>query len=125
MSWETVLKINDATKLLRTLLTISREITGKDEIKLQAYIMARQIRSLYGGMEPKLESIKNAIRENMNGVWRDPDMAEKLLRNDPSIIRELERNNLSIDDVDWEEISAAVLSVYDKAIDALTEADLR
>ena len=48
-------------------------------------------------------------------------MAEKLLRNDPSIIRELERNNLSIDDVDWEEISAAVLSVYDKAIDTLND----
>ena len=125
MSWESVLKINDATKFLRTLLTISREITGKDEMKLQANIMARQIRSLYGGMEPKLESIKNAIRENMNGVWRDPDLQENLHRNDPSIIRELERNNLSIDDVDWEEISAAVLSVYDKAIDELTEADLR
>jgi uncharacterized NAD-dependent epimerase/dehydratase family protein len=124
MSWESVLKINDATKLLRTMLTISKEITSKDEMKLQAHIMARQVRALYG-MEPKLESIKNAITESMNVTWRDPDMAEKLLRNDPSIIRELERNNLSIDDVDWEEISAAVLSVYDKAIDALTEADLR
>ena len=60
----------------------------------------------------------------MDSTWRDPDMAEKLLRNDPSIIKELERNNLSIDAVDWEEISAAVLSIFDEAIDALTEADI-
>ena len=123
MNWESVLKINDATKLLRTMLTISKEITSKDEMKLHAHIMARQVSALYG-MEPKLECIKNAITESMNVTWRDPDMAEKLLRNDPSIIRELERNNLSIDDVDWEEISAAVLSVYDKAIETLTEADI-
>ena len=123
MNWTNVLKINDATILLRSILTISREITSKHEIKLQAHIMAKQVRHLYN-IEPKLESIKNAIRESTNMVWRDPDMAEKQLRNDPSIIMELERNNHSIDDVDWEEISAAVLSVYDKAIDALTEADI-
>ena len=122
MSWESVLKINDATKLLRTMLTISKEIVSKDEMKLQAHMLSRMIRS--GNIKPKLESVKNAIRASMDSTWRDPDMAEKLLRNDPSIIRELERNNLSIDDVDWEEISAAVLSIYDKAIDALTEADI-
>ena len=122
MSWESVLKINDATKLLRTMLTISKQITSKDVMKLQAYMLSRMIRS--GNIKPKLESVKNAIRASMDSTWRDPDMAEKLLRNDPSIIKELERNNLSIDDVDWEEISAAVLSVYDKAIDTLTEADI-
>ena len=122
MSWESVLKINYSNKLLRTMLTISKQITSKDEMKLQAYMLSRMIRS--GNIKPKLESVKNAIRASMDSTWRDPDMAEKLLRNDPSIIKELERNNLSIDDVDWEEISAAVLSIYDEAIDALTEADI-
>ncbi len=122
MSWESVLKINDATKLLRQILTISKQITSKNDIKLQAYMLSRMIRS--DNIKPKLESVKNAIRASMDSTWRDPDMAEKLLRNDPSIIRNLEIDNLSIDDVDWEEISAAVLSIYDEAIDALTEADI-
>ena len=86
MSWESVLKINDATKLLRTMLTISKQITSKDEMKLQAYMLSRMIRS--GNIKPKLESVKNAIRASMDSTWRDPDMAEKLLRNDPSIIKE-------------------------------------
>jgi hypothetical protein len=127
MSWQNILKINDATQLLREMLTSSRKITPEHDVKFLADLMVRAVRR--ENYEPQLKSIQNAVRQSLDGTWLDNEHGENMAQNtlefDPSLQRALYDKGLSMDDVEWDEITPAVLSIYDKAIDALTEADLQ
>jgi|14BtaG_2_1085337.scaffolds.fasta_scaffold129303_2 hypothetical protein len=129
MSWENILKLNAATNYLSSLLTISRNISAIHEVKLQASIISRSIKSEGYRMsdEQKLNNVKNTIRTVLEQTWLpdDGNLFTIISEVDPSLIRELNRQGHSVDDVDWSEVGAAVLSSYDKAIDKLTVADIK
>ena len=125
--WENILKLNPATNYLTNLLTIARNISAIHEVRLQASIISRSIKGYRMSDEQKLNNVKNTIRTVLEQTWLpdDGNLSTVISEVDPSIIIELNRQGHSVDDVDWSEVGTAVISIYDKAIDKLTVADIR
>tara|TARA_R100001463_G_scaffold126483_1_gene184230 strand:+ start:1095 stop:1481 length:387 start_codon:yes stop_codon:yes gene_type:complete len=126
-TWENILKLNTATNFLSRLLTISRDISAIHEVKLQASIISRSIKEYSMSDEQKLNNVKDTIRTVLEQTWLpdEGNLSTVISAIDPYIIQELNKAGHSVDDVDWSEVGAAVLSSYDKAINKLTMADIQ
>ena len=118
MSWENILKVNDATSFVRSIYMSSKRITGEDDVKRMAKLLVQSVQNF------NLESIQRGVRTALEETFLNPTFVRDRFANDPVIRRMLENVNLSIDDVDWDEAFIPVLAIYDEKIDNLTEEDL-
>tara|TARA_R100001082_G_scaffold109852_1_gene88040 strand:- start:1023 stop:1385 length:363 start_codon:yes stop_codon:yes gene_type:complete len=119
MSWEDILKVDEnATNTLReTILRYKRNSIPYD---IQMMVMTmKQINP-----NVTLEQMKNSLRTAWEKTYLDPKMVKVWVTADRGYQKLLKDNNWTFEDVDWDEVLIPVVAEYDKAIDALTEADL-